>query len=623
MRTSLVLRILALFLLAGQCARGQVPSLPGTAAKPEERAKVSALLDTDTLQPGQQGVLAIVLDVAPGFHAQSDKPLNPDFIATAVTLTSNPAVTTYAPVFPAAQIENFPLLGGKISVFTGRTIIYVPIEVTSKTSGPLKLAGEIRLQICDDKQCYLPETKPILIETSIEPPGSRTAPPPTIAGLDRAVIFRGWDPANWVKLARPVAASTQKNEVWGLDLAKQGYVLIFAMAFVVGMIFNIVPCVLPVLPLKAIGFYEVSQHNRGKCLAFGAVFSAGLVASFGVLGLIVVVMRWLDWGQLFANAYFLSAIVLILLAMGVSMFGIFEVGLPTAVYSLAPRHDTYTGNFLFGILTAILSTPCTFGMFLGLLIWAAGQPPLLGLSLVMMVGVGMAAPYFFLSAFPELARKLPRTGPWSLLVKQMMGFLLILSAGFFARRFIQLALGEQVYWWFLFTIVLAAGLFLIIRTIQFSPTARARIIAGVLALLMVAPAGAFVYRVTNPPIAWKEYTPAALESARKNSSVVMVEFTAAWCSTCIALETTVFHDPQAVAAIKQYKVVTLRADLTKTDAPGWEILKKVSGVGGIPLTAIYAPGSAEPVRLSGLYSTQDLVSALKEASAVTKVTRLP
>ena len=222
------------------------------------------------------------------------------------------------------------------------------------------------------------------------------------------------------------------------------------MAFLAGIIFNAVPCVLPVLPLKAIGFYEVSQHNRAKCIAFGAVFSLGLIASFAALAMVIVVYKAVSWGEIYSYAWFNIAIVSILLIMAIGTFGVFNVNLPTGIYNITPRHDTFFGNFLFGILTAVLSTPCTFGLFVGLLAWAVSQPALIGVTLVMTVGAGMAFPYFLLSAFPGVARKLPRTGPWSELVKQLMAFLLLGSAVYFARRFMQPYIGADGFWWTMF-----------------------------------------------------------------------------------------------------------------------------------------------------------------------------
>jgi thiol:disulfide interchange protein len=577
------------------------------------KATVSTAVNLSALQPGQDAVVALVFDVKRGFHAQSHTPYNKDYIALTVTTADNGAIKPKEAIYPPGHDENYPALG-LLSVYTGKVIIYVPLKVAADaTPGTVTIGGTIRYQICDDSSCFIPETKKWSVESKIVGKGEAVSE-------NQPELFRNFDPSVFARsgdVAAAPAIESTKIEFFGkeLDLGGSSYLLAFAMAFVVGIVFNAVPCVLPVLPLKAMGFYEVSQHNRTKCLALGAVFSLGLIASFAVLGLIVL-LGGKAWGELFGNAWFLGSIVIVLAVLAFSMFGTFSVGLPQWMYAITPRHDTYAGNFLFGILTAALSTPCTFGMFLGLLVWAAKQPPVLGTLLVTTVGVGMAFPYFVLSAFPQLARRFPRTGPWAEIVKQMMGFLLLVSAVYFARRFVEAWVGERTYWWVVFAVVLAAGVFLVVRTNHFAKSAMPRVVGAVLALLFVVPSFLWVWRVTHPPIDWKPYSVAALEQARKTGRPVMVEFTAAWCGNCIALETTVFHNPEAVRAIKEENVQTLRADLTQESAPGWPLLKEVSRVGAIPLTAIYLPGAKEPVTLRGLYSTPDLVQVLKKGKVM-------
>jgi thiol:disulfide interchange protein len=570
---------------------------------------VRMVANTRTLQAGQQGVAAVVMEVPAGFHAQSHRPLEATYIPTHVTLKPDANITFHEAVYPDGKIEDYPKLG-KLSVYSGQTIIYVPFEVKADAkSGPIALAAEVEYQVCNDSVCFPPETVEVKFETSIAPAARSVEP-------TEPELFRGWDPARFAAIAKPVAAPPrEKVMILGRELGDKSYLFAFAAAFLIGIIFNVMPCVLPVVPLKAIGFYEVSQHNRALSLAFGAVFSLGLVLTFAVLGLLVVVMRVLNWGELFANPWFLAGIVVILGVMGLSMFGVFTVGLPVAVYRFTPRHDTYAGNFLFGILTAILSTPCTFGMFFGLLIWASGQPAAIGLSLMIVVGIGMAFPYFVLSAFPEVARRMPRTGPWAELVKQMMGFLLILSAIYFARRFIEGGLGENFFWWSLWAIVAAAGLFLIVRTVHYSHRFMPRLVAIVIALLMIVPAGAFAYRITNPPIAWKPYSGELVAEAKAKKRVVMLEFTAAWCGNCLALESTVFHDERSVKAIKEADAVAIRVDLTRKDAPGWKLLKELSPVAAIPFTAVFPANEGEPIKLTGVYSADDLGEALRRAAS--------
>jgi suppressor for copper-sensitivity B len=575
------------------------------------KADVSAALNYSALPPGQQAVIAVVIDIPKGLHAQSHTPTNENFIALQITVAPNPAVETYEPIYPEGEIKEYKSLG-RLSVYEGKTIVYVPLQVKQSASpGPLKLEGTVTYQLCNDKMCFPPPRDPPAwsIETQVVSAGASLEP-------NQADLFKNFDHSAFAKLI-PVTKKAPKVELFGRELTADSVVFPFIAAFLIGIIFNVMPCVLPVVPLKIMGFYEVSQHHRLRSLALALVFSLGIISVFAALGLFVVIPGK-NWGQLFGNAWFLSLIVVLLLIFGLAQFGFFSVGLPSFVYQVTPRHDTFVGNFLFGAFTAILSTPCTFGLFLGLLIWAVAQPPAIGLSLLITVGAGMAFPYIVLSAFPEVARRFPRTGPWAELVKQMMGFLLIGSAVFFARRFLGGLFGQHAFWWMLFAVVAVAAIFLIARTIQFSRRLMPRLVAGAVALLIIAPALAFTIRQTNPPIDWKPYSSDALAAARSAGKIVMLEFTADWCGNCLALEATTFHDKRTVGAIKKHEVVALRADLSDQSAPGWDALNQISAVGAIPLTALYSPHLPEPIQLTGLYSPAELVDALEAASSGAK-----
>lgn len=600
------------------------------AAKPPAQAQITAAeLNFNALQPGQQAVVAVQLKVEPGFHAQSNHPTGAQFevgsaadneaakdeVRFTVKLAANPMVVLFPAIYPPGKDETLSFDPKPVNVYEGKIVVYLPIQLKQDAMpGPLKLSGTLHYQACDDKSCYQPTDVPFTIETRIVGAGEAVQP-------QHAELFKDFDPTIWSKLtpakAPPAGAQTKPaaQKLFGrFELRHNSYLLAFVAAFIAGIVFNAVPCVLPVLPLKAIGFYEVSQHNRLKSLAFGAVFSAGLIASFGVLALVIVVKRWVDWGEIYSNVYFNAAIVIILLVMAIGTFGAFAVQLPTAVYNITPRHDTYLGNFLFGILTAVLSTPCTFGLFLGLLVWAAGQPWYIGVPLVMTVGVGMASPYFLLSALPELARKFPRSGPWSELVKQLMAFLLLGSAVFFARRFIAPITGADAFWWTLFAVAAFAAIFMVGRTVQLSNSTLPRAIAFALALALAGGAFAAVHEIINQPYAWTPYSPQRLEQGQKDRQVVVVEFTAAWCTNCQFLEVHTLHSPKVVGIVKKDNALMLRADLTPANSPGWALLRELAGVSGIPYTFVYGPGASQPILLPGIYSADDLTSAIEKAA---------
>ena len=168
-----------------------------------------------------------------------------------------------------------------------------------------------------------------------------------------------------------------------------------------GVLFNVMPCVLPVLPLKAAGFTEPREHHRGKSdRCSGWRSASGSSRVFGVLAVLVLVLRTITWGELFTNPWFVWPLVVLLVVMAVGMFGVFTSTLPTALYAVDPRHDTYRRQLLFGALTAVLSTPCTAPLLPGAAAVGVDAAGVVGVPAMMMVGVGMAFPYLVLSATP-------------------------------------------------------------------------------------------------------------------------------------------------------------------------------------------------------------------------------
>lgn len=576
-------------LLSAAFVHAQMPAQATVAAVPE-RAAVRA---------GDSTVLLVTIDVAAGLHAQSHTPSDPNYIPLVVTPTPDEAVEFGGIDYPVGVDKTYPGLG-KLNVYTGRVVVRVPVKIKAGTpDGAIKLAGVVRYQACDDTVCFPPKRVPF--ETTIDV--SAAAAPSTAPAVTAAPAAAGDD-----------AAASDGPTAFGFALKSDAYLLAFVAAFVVGIIFNAVPCVLPVVPLKIVGFYEAAQHDRRKCFLLGLAFSAGIVASFTVLAVLVVGVRALTWGGLFQQTWFTVTIVTVLTVMALSQFGLFTVNLPMAAYAYTPRHDTYTGNVMFGVLTAALSTPCTIGPFSALLVWALGQPPAAGAALVVVVGCGMAFPYLVLSAFPQVIRRFPRTGPVGEIIKQTLAFLVLATAFYFARPFLNRLLSPPAFWWTLFAIVAMACVFLIGRTVQLVGTRRAITISSLVAAVVLIASGLFTSVLARQPYEWTPYTDAALADALKSGRPVLVDFTADWCGNCHVLEAFVINDPAVVRAVRDAGVVMLRADVTHGTEPAVPLKDKLVPTGEIPLTAVYTPTAAEPSVLKGVYSTADLLRLLAKAS---------
>jgi len=580
------------------------------AGREHSQAEKTALRDS-ALRAGHDSMIAVVIKVDEGLHAQSHTPLDENLIKFELKLDENPKLKFGAPVYPAGKIETYPDLG-KLSVYTGSVVVYVPVQ--AKTDAPLgdvEVSGKASLQACDDKRCFQPEQLKFTLSTKIV--AADAAVTPTDADLFKDAPKAG---ATTVDVVAPSAPKTS-SETTPVTIRKDfGYILFqLCIALLAGILFNAMPCVLPVLPLKAIGFYNAAQHSRAKSIAFGVWFSIGVIATFAVFGVLIFGLKAFDWGGLFSHLWFQIAIVVILLGLSASTFGLFTVKIPTTIYSVSPRHDTYTGNFMFGILTAVLSTPCTFGVFVSLLTWAiATGSTVIGEMMLITVGVGMALPYLVLSAMPNLARKFPRTGAAGDVVKMAMALMLLIAAAYFMRPLVSSFLHGSAFWWSLYAVIGLSAVVLVGRTFQLMPSASPRFAVIALACVVLYGSGILIRRAALEPFKWQPFSESALASAQSQNRLVLVEFTADWCMNCQYVEAAVLHSNQIVKTVGDRDVLMLKADVTRGDAAGRPLLDKLDRAGSIPLTVIYPKGNKEPVMLNGIYSVADLQNAI-DASA--------
>lgn len=550
--------------------------------------RVSASFESAPPTPGGTGELVVTVTIPTGYHAQSNTPLTKNLKPFLVRPVETAGVTFGQPVYPPAQLEFYPVIGQQ-SVYGGEVRVTIPVTLAADAGELNEVAVDVHYQVCNDAGvCFAPETKRVAV--SLKDNTVQTAP---VAGTPAPPV------TETPVVAAPVAAAPAQSLPTAL-----------LTAVLAGLIFNVMPCVLPVLPLKAVGFYEVANHRRAKSVALGFVFALGMISVFALLGVLIFPLTLIQWGELFAHPWFIWPMVAVLAVLGLGLFGLFEITLPQGVYRFTPRHDTFSGNYLWGGFTAILATPCTAPLFPGLLLWAAQQPSAVAVLCMVFVGVGMALPYLVLSAMPEVARKLPKSGPWAAVFKQMLGFLVIAAATYFAAA----RLMKAPYFYVPVLVVIAvASAFLLIRTIQLAPRVRPMLVSGAIALLLVGVSGYWTWLMIRSAGEWTTYTRTDFDTARQNR-IVLVKFTANWCQTCQWIEGNVYTQDRVWRELNARNVHAIKADLTDlTDDPQFDprpLLTQLNPAGGIPLTAIFAPGRKEPIVLSSVYSSDELLDAL-------------
>lgn len=608
------------------------------------RVKLSVVAGRKQVVPGSDVPIAIVFDHETGWHIHTNDIKDPPAVLGDASFLIKTEIKATAPAgsgvnvnagfvqWPKAETIN---LGTRqkpepYHVFNGKAIAYVPVTIANDAKlGEVKIDFTITYQACgkidpfaESESCLAPvNDQPFSVTLTIVDPqvlAQSTTDAPDVS------LFGTFDASIWQRI-RSGEAPPQivKFDLFGLSFEIDasgiaGKLLLWLVAAIGGFMLNLTPCVLPVIPLKILGLSQ-SAGNRAKCLTLGAAMSLGVIAFWLVLGIIIAsVSGFTATNQLFQYPAFTIGVGIIIAIMAIGMCGLFTVQLPNWVYMVNPKHDSLTGSFGFGIMTAVLSTPCTAPFMGAAAAWAATQAPATTLITFAAIGAGMAVPYLVLSAFPALVSKMPRTGPANELLKQVMGLFMLAAAVYFIGVGLSGVLQSppdppsRLYWWPVMAMVIAAGAWMTWRMIKIAGAAPRTFVLGAFGLLVIAGGiyGGFAL-TDHGRIKWVYYTPERFEQAMKEGNVVVLEFTAEWCLNCKALERTVLNSDGVVNAVEQKGVVPMKVDLTGNNAPGNAKLKETGSV-SIPWMVIYTPGN-KPVFQSAFYTVDQVVAAINAA----------
>ena len=384
------------------------------------------------------------------------------------------------------------------------------------------------------------------------------------------------------------------------------------LAILGGLILNLMPCVFPVLSIKAMGLVEQARKSPAAVRAKGLVFAAGVVSSMLALAAVLLTLRaggeQIGWGFQLQSPLFVTLMIYLLLAVGLNLSGVFEVGGTLAgVGDGLTQGDSYRAAFFTGVLTTLVATPCTAPFMAAAVGAALTQSPVVALAIFASLGLGLSLPYLLLSFAPWTRRALPKPGAWMDTLKQVFAFPIYASAAWLlwvlAQQTSPLGLGAALAGAIL--VALAAWAY---QKSKFSTSGgriaalTTAVLAGVIAIVLpvrygggAVPSASGVDATTSAANPWEPYDAVKLAQLHASGKPVLVNFTASWCLTCLVNERNAFAD-SAVQEIFTGKGVTLmKGDWTSRDPA---ITKALAGFGraGVPLYVVYnaMPGSAAP-----------------------------
>ena len=404
------------------------------------------------------------------------------------------------------------------------------------------------------------------------------------------------------------------------NAAPVGLLVALIGALLGGMLLNLMPCVLPVLAIKVVGFVQIK--DPAARVSGGLAYTAGVVLSFLALGALLLGFRaageQLGWGFQLQNPAVVAGLALLFTVVGLNLAGLFEFGnfLPSRLANLQSGNPRVNA-FLSGVLTTAIASPCTAPFMGASLGYAIALPGAQALAVFAALGLGMALPFLLASVVPGVARALPRPGPWMVTFKQAMAFPMFATVAWLVW-----VLGQQ-------SGINGAGALLAILVLvalaiwAINLPGRSRPVAAALSVALLAggvwaiggnivkalPDGAPSVSAVQPGNAvWQAWEPGRVEQLTAQGQNVFVDFTAAWCVTCQYNKQTTLSDQAVLADMAAKKVTLLRADWTRRDPAVSAALSQL-GRSGVPVYVIYKPGRA-PVVLSEILSVDDVRAEL-------------
>jgi len=380
-------------------------------------------------------------------------------------------------------------------------------------------------------------------------------------------------------------------------------------AFLAGVTFNLMPCVLPVMPFKIQALLrELESTHTSRALAATALLG-GSICFFLLLGFATISLGLL-WGELFQSRWFQGALSLFLLLAAVATFAEWSLSLPQFLYQVPARK--YVSAALTGALAGILSTPCS-GPFLGsVLAYAVAQPPANVLVLFISIGIGLAFPYVVLLTWPGIMDRLRFSGPWTLQVKQFLGFILLGGAVFFSRPLVPEVI-HSAGWLALGGTMLVWACRYLVKSRAWSQWVVPMLALGSILIALGLTAG--ILRFGEVDLDWHPFEEAALVKARVNAQPVLIEFTADWCLNCKVLENTVYKTAKVTQAVQATKMLTLRVDITEVSAAKKALLVQYRGY-AIPFLVLLDRQGEVSHTFTGLMTDTALAAAIEKAGGV-------
>ncbi len=442
-------------------------------------------------------------------------------------------------------------------------------------------------------------------------------------GVLAGVLVLGSSDGSTQALAVDALPGAVPNAGFDTGESSIGFLLALLFAVVGGLILNLMPCVLPVLAMKAFALSSHAGRDRSEVVRESVAYGIGAILSFVALGALLIALRAsgqaIGWGFQLQEPMIVAGFALLMFGVGLNLSGVFEIASFGGGDSLT-RSGGEAGSFFTGVLAVAVAAPCTAPFMAAALGFALTQPAIISLAVFLALGVGFAAPFVLIGISPALMRALPKPGAWMLIFKQALAFAMYGTAAWLVWVLAQQAGANAVAAALAAMVAAGFGAWIWGISRNFSPRGRGvgalvtliaiMVALSCLAFLKTSPTQANSGAVNVTGFASESYSAERLASLRAAGRPVFINATAAWCITCLVNDEAALSSARVHAAFREKNVAYLVADWTKRD-PAIAKLLAEHGRSGVPLYLYYAPGAVEPKVLPQILTEGEVLATLE------------
>ncbi len=581
--------------------------------------KATGYASVDGVRPGEKFKVAVAIEVGAGYHINAHHPTLDYLIPTGVAFTGPAGISFEVEKYPAPTHRRFEFAPEtELAVHEGTLFVTTAAQPDQTTTpGAATIRALVTVQACNDTQCLAPS------DLTVEIPIKLVAANQPIKNVNAEIFAKA--------SAQPEGTGNESSgalvEYQGSSnavadkLATGGIVSILLGVFFAGLLLNTTPCVYPIIPITIGFFVNQSAAQKGKpkisrTFFMASMYVLGMALTYSLLGVIAAKSGGL-FGAALQNPIVLIVLAGTMVALSLSMFGLYEFKLPESLNRMASSSTQSTsgalGSFVMGLTMGIVAAPCIGPFVLALLVHVGTKgSAAYGFLLFFVLALGLGLPYLILGTFSGALKTLPRSGMWMVTVRKVFGLVLIGMALYFLMPL----MGAATNYVFVSFFAVSAIYLLFWEASRAKPKQFGWVLsaigigAAVIAIIMALP------KKIEAEIPWQPYSEQALVDAKTEGKGVIIDTFADWCIPCKELDQATFIDAGVKADAERF--VTLKLDLTQSDEGSEAARAKVRfGIRGVP-TVIFLDGAGKErgeLRLEGYEKPGAFLSRMRQVES--------